>query len=87
MERVIVKKSGIYLNSNENDTDIIYKIRNLRSKRWFIRNGKKKFFMSKKDGKKEYLVICIPKFEKPFFKENDVVEVEQFGRISDSKTL
>ena len=88
--RFIVRKYGLFLKSMPLDTAIVYKIINISNNRWFIRNGHIGFSTSIKDNIKkrhEILRITIPKFEQEFFKKNDIVMVETYGRIIDNKTI
>ena len=79
------------MSSYKLDNMIVYKITNISNNRWFIRNGYIQKVFANKDGKKvvvtKILVITIPQFEKPFFVTGDIVQVNEFGRKTDKKTI
>lgn len=86
-QNFIVRKNGLFLKNYDLDTTMIYKITNIANNRWFIRNGHIGFFTKNKTVSNKILRITIPKFEKPFFKKDDLVKVEKFGQTTDKKTI
>lgn len=87
-----VKKDVIFIKTDDYDTSIVYKLTNMFNNRFYIRNGCVYNIKTKDNSKgsivvKKYLGIRIPKFEKVFFKEGDLVRVLKYGRITDNKTI